>query len=156
MKNLLQQIMKFGIVGVICFAIDFIVYAVLLKLINDEIIITFLGRTISVYDYMIATFWGFVISVIVNYLLSMKYVFVRKDDMDRRKEFVIFVLLSVIGCVINELLILLCVAGIYENIAVLQDLFSREIAKMGGKIVATGVVMVYNFITRKLFLEKKS
>lgn len=144
MKNLLQQIMKFGIVGVICFAIDFIVYAVLLKLITWE------------YDYMIATFWGFVISVIVNYLLSMKYVFVRKDDMDRRKEFFIFVLLSVIGCVINELLILLCVAGIYENIPFLQELFSRELAKMGGKIVATGVVMVYNFITRKIFLEKKS
>ena len=88
-------------------------------------------------------------------LLSMKYVFVRKDDMDRRKEFVIFVVLSIIGCILNEVLIVLCMNGIYDNWSWLQSLIGREMAKMGGKIVATGVVMVYNFITRKIFLEKK-
>ena len=85
----------------------------------------------------------------------MKYVFVRKADMDRRKEFVIFVVLSIIGCIINELLILACMEGIYDHWMWLNQLISREIAKLGGKIVATGVVMVYNFITRKIFLESK-
>lgn len=143
MKKLLDQIMKFGVVGVLCFAIDFGIYTLLVRLIDWK------------YDYVIATFWGFTISVIVNYILSMKYVFVRKADMDRRKEFVIFVVLSIIGCIINELLILACMEGIYDHWMWLNQLISREIAKLGGKVVATGVVMVYNFITRKIFLESK-
>lgn len=143
MKKLMDQILKFGAVGFFCFFIDFAIYTILLAVIEWH------------YDYVIATFWGFTISVIVNYLLSMKYVFVRKDDMDRRKEFVIFVVLSIIGCILNEVLIVLCMNGIYDNWSWLQSLIGREMAKMGGKIVATGVVMVYNFITRKIFLEKK-
>lgn len=143
MKKLMDQILKFGAVGFFCFFIDFAIYTLLLALIDWH------------YDYVIATFWGFTISVIVNYLLSMKYVFVRKDDMDRRKEFVIFVVLSIFGCILNEILIVLCMNGIYDNWPWLQSIVSRELAKMGGKIVATGVVMVYNFITRKIFLEKK-
>ncbi len=143
MKKLMDQILKFGAVGFFCFFIDFAIYTVLLAIIDWH------------YDYVIATFWGFTISVIVNYLLSMKFVFVRKDDMDRKKEFVIFVVLSIIGCILNEVLILLCMNGIYDNWLWLQSLIGRELAKMGGKIVATGVVMVYNFVTRKIFLEKK-
>lgn len=143
MKKLLDQILKFGAVGFFCFFIDFAIYTVLLAVIDWH------------HDYVIATFWGFTISVIVNYLLSMKYVFVRKDDMDRRKEFIVFVVLSIFGCILNEILIVLCMNGIYDNWTWLQSIISRELAKMGGKIVATGVVMVYNFITRKLFLEKK-
>jgi putative flippase GtrA len=143
MKKLIDQILKFGVVGVFCFAIDFGIYTLLLRLIDWQ------------YDYVIATFWGFTISVIVNYILSMKFVFVRKDEMDRRKEFIIFVVLSIIGCIINELLILACMEGIYEHWTWLSQLISPDVAKLFGKIIATGVVMVYNFVTRKLFLEKK-
>jgi putative flippase GtrA len=143
MKKLLEQIVKFGVVGVLCFFIDFAIYTILIAVIDWQ------------YDYVIATFWGFTVSVVVNYILSMKFVFVRKDDMDRRKEFVIFVVLSIIGCILNELLIILCMNGIYDNWAWLQSVCTRELAKLGGKVVATGVVMIYNFITRKIFLENK-
>lgn len=144
MKKLIDQILKFGVVGVLCFAIDFAIYTALIALIDWH------------YDYVIATFFGFSISVIVNYILSMKFVFARKEDMDRRKEFVIFVVLSVIGGILNELLILLCIAGIYDNWAWLQTVLARDPAKLLGKIAATGVVMVYNFVTRKIFLERKN
>ena len=43
----------------------------------------------------------------------------------------------------------------YENIAIVAELFSHNMMKMIGKILATGIVMVYNFISRKIFLEKK-
>ena len=42
-----------------------------------------------------------------------------------------------------------------EKPKVLQQLIGRGLAEAGGKVVATAVVMVYNFITRKIFLEKK-
>ncbi|MBD5544048.1 MAG: GtrA family protein [Lachnospiraceae bacterium] len=141
MKKLLEQFVKFGIVGVICFGIDFAVFS-------------FLNYVVNVH-YAVAAFWGFVISVIINYLLSMKFVFVRKEQMNRKTEFVIFVILSVIGLGLNELIILGCVDGIYAQWEWLNQLISDDLAEITGKIVATGIVMVYNFITRKIFLEKK-
>ena len=68
----------------------------------------------------------------------------------------IFTVLSVIGLLLNELIIFLCIEGIYLKIPALTAHMSRQWAETFGKIVATGIVMVYNFITRKIFLEKKA
>ena len=105
---------------------------------------------------LIGAFWGFVISVIINYLLSMKYVFERKDNMSRRREFIVFTVLSLIGLGINEAIIKVSIDVLYENIMWLKNLLSPALVTAGAKIVATGIVMVYNFITRKIFLEKKN
>ena len=107
MKKLLEQIIKFGIVGVICFIIDFAI---------TTIPTYFFGQN-TVY---ISAVFGFVISCIVNYLLSIKYVFTEKKDMDKRKEFIVFVILSAVGLVINELIIYLsgfviCECGILKR-----------------------------------------
>lgn len=142
MKKLLEQIIKFGMVGVLCFLIDFGIFNLLANVWNVH--------------YLIANFFGFVISVVVNYLLSMKYVFARKDDIDRRAEFIIFVILSVIGLGLNEVIIFCCVDGIYLRSVWLQGIIGFKFAKAGSKVAATGLVMVYNFVTRKLFLEKKN
>jgi len=141
MKALLKQFLKFGVVGVICFLIDYAVFKVSSSLLGIH--------------YVIASALGFTISVIVNYILSMKFVFEGKEDMSRRKEFVIFVVLSLIGLGLNTLIIYICVDGIYMHVAFLQKWFSVGFAESLGKIGATGVVMVYNFVTRKIFLEKK-
>ena len=141
MIKLIRQFLKFGMVGVFCFLIDFGIF-------------TLLNNVLGVY-YLIANFFGFTISVIVNYIMSMKYVFVRKDDANKRLEFIIFVVLSVIGLFLTELIIWVCVDGIYVNVAALTGLMSRKAAEVLGKIIATGVVMIYNFVTRKIFLEKK-
>lgn len=140
MKKLFAQLVKFGLVGAFCFVIDFSIT---------------MGLTWVGINHLIAAFFGFVISVIVNYLLSFKFVFERKENMNRQKEFVIFVILSVIGLGINEALIYLCVDILYGKTEWLQQMISYELAVAAGKIFATGVVMVYNFVTRKIFLEKK-
>lgn len=54
-----------------------------------------------------------------------------------------FIILSIIGLLINTVVMWLLVDG--------TDLMPYTIAK----IIATAVVMVYNFISRKIFLEKK-
>ena len=149
MKKLMEQIMKFGVVGVVCFLIDFAITMVVSTLLRN-----YAGMETGMAA-LIAAFFGFTISVIINYILSMKFVFVRKEDMDRRKEFVIFTILSLIGLGIHEVIILVCIDVIYANWAWLNQLLSPTLATAGGKIFATGVVMVYNFITRKIFLEKK-
>lgn len=134
MKKLIEQIIKFGIVGALAFVID---YAVLFVLVEAGGMDSIVAATIS-----------FTVSVIFNYLASMKYVFVARDDQSKKKQFVIFVVLSVIGLIINNLIMYGC--------NLLLEAFIPRFYYMISKIFATGVVMVWNFVTRKIFLEKKN
>ena len=89
-------------------------------------------------NYLVSATISFTASVIFNYLASMRYVFTHKEGMSRRREFVIFVTLSVIGLIINNL----CMwAGV--ELAHIHYLIT--------KIGATFIVMVWNFVTRKYF-----
>ena len=128
MKKLIAQFMKFGVVGVIAFIID---YGVMI----------FLTEVFGV-PYLISTTVSFVVSVIFNYFASMRYVFERRDDMSRKREFIIFVVLSVCGLGINDLFMWLMVDFLFIDYRI-------------SKIVVTFIVAVWNFVTRKIFLEAK-
>lgn len=150
MKNLFAQIMKFGVVGVLCFGIDYIIGISVMN-----IIVRLGGEQLFKLASMAGSALGFTVSVIINYILSFKFVFERKEDMDRRKEFAAFLVLSVIGLGLNQLIIWICVGPLYGNVAFLQEVLNYDLAYTGAKVIATAIVMVYNFITRKLFLENK-
>lgn len=141
MKKLLDQIIKFGVVGLFCFVIDFG-------------LTTGLANLLGVH-YLISKFVGFVVSAIVNYCLTVKFVFTKKKEMDKKKELTIYLILSVFGLLINELMMFICYDGIYLHTAALQELISESSMVSLSSIVATAVSMVYNFISRKLFLERK-
>ena len=127
-KKLFSQIIKFGFVGGAAFVID----AGLLFLLTE-----FCG-----IHYLISGMISFTASVIYNYILSVKWVFDAKKDANKTQEFIVFIVLSVIGLGINQLFMWLFVDMMH-------------IYYMLSKIIATVIVMVYNFITRKIFLEKK-
>ncbi|MBQ2257569.1 MAG: GtrA family protein [Lachnospiraceae bacterium] len=146
MKKLFAQIIKFGFVGGLCFLIDFVISTALFHL-----LINVTSRSAAT---AVGGFVGFTISVVVNYILSMKFVFERKEDMSRRKEFVIFVILSVIGLGVNEVILLAC-SAVYEGSTALMEVFSDTLWFAASKVIATAIVMVYNFVSRKIFLEKK-
>lgn len=150
MKNLFAQIMKFGMVGVICFGIDYIIGIVVMN-----IILKLGGEQAFAHASMAGSALGFTVSVIINYILSFKFVFERKEDLERRAEFVVFIVLSVIGLGLNQLIIWICVEPLYGNVMFLQRMLNYNRAYTGAKVIATAIVMVYNFVTRKMFLEKK-
>ncbi len=129
MKKLFNQLIKFGLVGGIAFIIDYG-------------IMVFLTEVFKVPSLISAAI-SFTVSVIFNYIASVKWVFdVDKEKNSKAKELIVFIILSVIGLGINELIMWIMDKqfGIYYMIS---------------KIVATIVVMCYNFITRKLFLERR-
>ncbi len=126
MKQLIAQFMKFGIVGVIAFVIDYGLMVLLTELFG--------------VNYLVSATISFTVSVIFNYLASMRYVFRHKENMSRRREFVIFVVLSVIGLGINNGLMWLGTGLL-------------GISYLITKLVATAVVMLWNFVTRKKFLD---
>ena len=150
MQKLIQQMVKFGLVGAICFVIDYLIGLAVLN-----VLMAVLSADYFEVASVAGSVVGFTVSVVVNYILSFKFVFERKDNLDRRAEFVIFVVLSVIGLLINSLIIWIAVGPVYGSSSFLQENAGYNLVYTGAKIVATAVVMVYNFVTRKIFLEKK-
>lgn len=128
MKKIILQLIKFGAVGFLCFFIDYGIMLLLTELLG--------------VNYLVSCCISFSVSVIVNYLLSMRFVFAAKAGMKKRTQFVIFVILSVVGLGLNQLFMWLFV----ELIHVPYQL---------AKLVVTAIVMLFNFVTRKVFLEEK-
>ncbi len=126
MHHLVQQIMKFSLVGVIAFMID---YGLMVAL-----------TEITGLDPIISATISFVASVTFNYIASMRYVFSHKQGMSKQREAIIFLILSVFGLLINDGLMWMGTEFIAIDYRIV-------------KIIATSAVMVWNFVTRKLFLD---
>ena len=125
-EHLLVQILNFGIVGVIATVIDFL--------------FLYLFRDICHFPLIISNTLSFCISVIYNYYASMTFVFDVDQSKSKKKNFILFIVFSVIGLVINDIIVYIVteLLGIYYIIS---------------KVIATIFVMVFNFVTRKKFLE---
>ena len=126
-NKLLMQIIKFIIVGGISTIIDYIIFFILHDFLN--------------WNTIISNIIGFTVSVIYNYIISIKWVFDVNKDNDPKKQFIIYIILSIIGLLINTAIVYFCV-----------DIM--KFYSLIGKVIATSIVMVFNFITRKMFLEK--
>lgn len=147
MNKLIKQILKFGVVGGLSFIIDFVITLIVSGIMRG------LGSSVETAA-AVGGIFGFCISLIFNYIMSMKFVFERKENMDRKKEFLIFLVLSLIGLGLNELILYFGVKICNSLVPAVVDEYPT-IVTAGVKIIATGIVMVYNFISRKMTLEKK-
>ena len=125
-RSLMLQYCKFAAVGITSLMVD---YGFMVFLTEN----TALG-------YFNACAFSYTLSVFVNYVLSMRYVFEGREDMSKMKEAVIFFMLSLIGLLLNQMVMWVAVDmfGIYYTIA---------------KLLSTLLVTNYNFISRKTFLE---
>lgn len=141
MKKLIEQLVKFGIVGVIAAVIDFGVLNILVAAFHMNNVV---ASTIS-----------FLVSLAFNYWASMKYVFKRRADMARWMEGSIFLAAAVVGLGINDLIIWASTLGMVANAAVAQHAMYVLRTNIG-KIVATVVVAIWNFIIRKWLLDDRS
>ena len=126
MKKLFEQIIKFGIVGGLAFLID---YGIMV-----------LCKEVFKFDVLVAAGFGFTVSVIFNYIASVKWVFNVNENNSKSKQFITFIIFSIIGLIITEIIM-------YIGTDIIK--ISYLIVKVG----ATLIVMIFNFITRKLFLE---
>lgn len=125
-EHLLVQIFNFGIVGVVATFIDFI--------------FLYFFKEMCHFHVVIANTLSFIISVIYNYWASLTFVFDVNPEKSRKKNFIIFMICSVIGLCLNDVI----VWGVTDKLGIYYLL---------SKAIATIVVMVFNFVTRKKFLE---
>lgn len=128
MKKLMEQMIRFGIVGVLAFVIDYTVLLVLTE--------------VAGIHYLVSSAIAFLVSVIFNYIMSVTFVFETDKTRGKGAQFCLFALMSGGGLGINQVMMWLLSDWMF-------------IPYQLSKVLTTGVVMVYNFVTRKLFLERK-
>lgn len=138
-KTGLMEGLRFLLTGGVCFLVEFSVLVLL--------------RDTCGMDTLIAVPIAFLLSVILNYLLCVKWVFKGAKDQGRSAQ-AGFLITSVMGLVLNELLMLLFRILFGEDTA-LFTLFGFTVTMyMVNKALSTGIVMVWNYITKRAILKK--
>ena len=125
-RPLIAQLARFLIVGGVSFTIDYGLFTLL--------------YAVGV-PHLAASATSFTISLFANYALSRRYVFDVNEDVNIVREFTAYVGRNVIALGLNTAVLYVC-----------ADLMGAS--PFLGKIVATAIVLVYNFISRKLLLER--
>ncbi len=136
MKKLIKQFARFGIVGVSAFLVEYVTLFLLTEYALPLLFPAFTEGRCA----LIASPIAFTLSTVYNYILSVKWVFVKRTDTSGKQTFVIFVILSVIALGLNQVIMTVFIK--HWNIHYLIS-----------KVVATFLVMIYNFISRKIFIE---
>ena len=139
MNNRLKEILKFSLTGGLCFLIEYAALVLLKEWLRLPVVA--------------ATPIAFLISVVFNYLLCVKWVFSGAKEGSRAAQ-VGFVITSLMGLVLNWA-IMWALTALFGEDALLFALFGVEIkVYMLNKVIATGLVMVWNYFTKRYVLRK--
>ena len=130
-KSLMGQFLRYMVTGGVAFVADFGLFALSLYVFG--------------WHYLLANLVGLVAGLVLNYAMSILWVFTAcKRILEKRKlaEFTLFALVGIAGVGINQLLMYLMVDGFGLN-------------EMVSKMIAAVLVLMWNFGARKLILFKK-
>ena len=119
---------RYVFVGGIAFVVDFF-------------FLWFFSDVCGIY-YLISGVFSFIISVLVNYWMSTKWVF-NQDNIDNKVlEFNLFILISAVGLLFTEILLYF-----FTDILNIYYLIS--------KIIAAVIVLFWNFLARRVMFYGK-
>ena len=127
--NIFIQLFRYIFVGGTAFLVDFL-------------FLYFFCDICGIY-YLISAVFSFIISVLVNYIMSTKWVFNQENIGNKVLEFNLFILISTIGLVFTEILLYF-----FTDIVGLYYLVS--------KIIAAIIVLFWNFLARRVIFYGKN
>jgi putative flippase GtrA len=119
------QMLRYLVVAGAAFAVDFTTLFVLTDVFGVH--------------YLISAVLGFCLGMVVNYILSIRWVFNQRTITSKRLEFLAFGVIGIVGLALLAAIMwfLTGILGIYYLLS---------------KIIATGVVFFWNFLARKFLL----
>ncbi len=124
--NGLIKFFRYAFVGGIAFVVDYCGFAVTSLILGD-----------GTFSVVAATTVGFIAGLITNFILSKKFVFTENANVGAAGEFMVYTVIGIGGYIFNILLMLLFVKFMNKYIA---------------KIVVALIVLVYNYLARKIIL----
>jgi putative flippase GtrA len=153
-KILLFEFLRYIVVGGIAFIVDFGSLYIFKEYVFYKLTFP--------YDVYLATSVGFILGLIVNYILSLKFVFTQAKDQGKgrdTKSFAIFAIIGIIGLGLTNL-------GMYLGcdlfkpqldscLTYIGDLIKYDLVKYGYllvKCIVTAVVLLWNYAGRKIII----
>lgn len=131
-ENGLIKFFRYAFVGGIAFVFDYLFSALFYSIFKASV-----SKDAAV---AIGTTAGFIAGIIINFILSKKFVFTEDSSVTGKKgEFVVYTIIGIIGYGLNILLMLIATKWINFYIA---------------KIIVALIVLVYNYLARKTILYK--
>lgn len=131
-KNIKQFLSYFGVGGA----------AAIVEWVSFSIFVSALG-----FPYLLATVIAFILATTANWILGRMFTFKESAYKEKRlKEVGLVFLVSAIGLGFNMLLMYLFVDIIGMNTNIQQTI---------AKVIATGIVFIWNFLSRKLWIYKE-
>lgn len=125
--NIFHQFFRYIIVGAIAFIAD--------------LTSLFILTDVFGFYYIISASIAFVIGLMINYYLSIKWVFSKRNLSNKWIEFQIFAIIGIVGLFLNALLI-----WIFTDYIGFFYLYS--------KIITAILILFWNFTVRKIILFK--
>lgn len=124
--NIIKQILRFGMAGIIVTILDFS--------------LVYIGGRFTDIPILYVTFVSYLVALVVNYILTVKWVF--RTDNNHKRNITVFLILAVCALGITQLVMWLGVEifGLYF---------------MYVKVISTLCVNIFNFIGKKTCLEVK-
>ena len=121
--NIMIQFFRYVFVGGTAFVVDFF-------------FLYFFSDICGIY-YLASAVFSFIISVLVNYVMSTRWVFNQDNIENKVVEFNLFMLISTIGLVFTEILLYF-----FTDICGIHYLIS--------KIISAVIVLFWNFLARRV------
>lgn len=134
-EALLGRIFRFGVVGVSGFVIDFSITALLY----------------SVVGMYVATGVGFTLAATSNYFFNRRWTW-RSTDPNIKSQFIKFYVVSVVGLGLHYLVLTGCMTQPWIAFSFLGFFINND---WSSKLVATAVVMFWNFGVNNFYTFKK-
>jgi putative flippase GtrA len=94
------------------------------------------------YGLYLSTVAGFIVGLVVNYVLSLKFVFTQEKDRGKGRSagaFIVFGIIGLFGLLWTEL-------GMWAGVEILSCDYRIV------KVLVTGMVLVWNYLGRKLLI----
>lgn len=96
-------------------------------------------------ELLLCTALGFLVGLVLNYILSILFVFQKKENRNNGRDlrgFLIFALIGVIGLGLTEL-------GMYVGTILLHGYY------LFVRVLVAGLVLIWNYTGRKIFVFEK-
>lgn len=127
-NNTYIQLLRYVVAGAVAFTVDASVLFVL--------------KEYAHIHYMIAAAIGFLVGLVVSYLISVLWVFDEKRIEKKSIELTIFAAIGGVGLLLTSLFMWL-----FTSVLLIYFMYS--------KILTTGIVFIWNFIAKKKILFTK-
>lgn len=120
--------------------LEFIRYIIVggISFLADYLLLWVLTEFLKVY-YLISSAISFIFGLIINYTLSIQWVFNKRKLNSKNKEFIFFTLIGIAGLVLNQLSMWIFTEKL-------------KIFYMYSKLISATIVLFFNFIARKYLL----